>query len=87
MEKWQVWVIFCADRLYINFVKIVLCSFVYQLAMQWQNMLEESFTQHLDTLKSCSSQQQSSTKVRSVKCARCEFYANFILIQVEVRVL
>lgn len=35
---------------------------VDQLAMQWQNMLEESFTQHLDTLKGCSSQQQNSVK-------------------------
>lgn len=35
---------------------------VDQLAMQWQNMLEESFTQHLDTLKGCSSQQQDSVK-------------------------
>ncbi|RMX41272.1 hypothetical protein pdam_00012372, partial [Pocillopora damicornis] len=35
---------------------------ISQLAMQWQNMLEESFTQHLDTLKGCSSQQQNSVQ-------------------------
>jgi len=36
---------------------------VDELAVQWQNMLEESFSQHLVTLKSCSAQQQSSVKV------------------------
>lgn len=36
---------------------------VDELAVQWQNMLEESFSQHLVTLKSCSAQQQSSLKV------------------------
>ncbi|KAL9983099.1 hypothetical protein ACROYT_G005228 [Oculina patagonica] len=35
---------------------------VDELAVQWQNMLEESFTQHLVTLKSCSAQQQNSVK-------------------------
>ena len=43
-----------------------LFDFVYlflQLAVEWQHMLDESFTQHLDTIKSCSAQQQRSVKV------------------------
>lgn len=35
---------------------------VNELAVQWQNMLEDSFSQHLLTLKSSSAQQQSSVK-------------------------
>ena len=46
------------------FVFVSMFLFLFQLAVQWQNMLEESFSQHLVTLKSCSAQQQSSVKVR-----------------------
>ncbi|KAJ7375172.1 Kinesin- protein 11 [Desmophyllum pertusum] len=36
---------------------------VDELAVQWKNMLDESFSEHLVTLKSCSSEQQSAVKV------------------------
>ncbi|XP_073239659.1 kinesin-like protein KIF11 [Porites lutea] len=36
---------------------------VDELAGQWKNMLNESFTQHMDAIKSCSTKQQCSVKV------------------------
>ena len=51
-------------RLFVKIVSLSFRSFLsFQLAGQWKNMLNESFTQHMDAIKSCSTKQQCSVKV------------------------
>ena len=51
-------------RLFVKIVSLSFRSFLsFQLAGQWKNMLNESFTQHMDAIKSCSTKQQFSIKV------------------------
>lgn len=51
-------------RLFVKIVSLSFRSFLsLQLAGQWKNMLNESFTQHMDAIKSCSTKQQCAIKV------------------------
>ena len=66
-------------RLFVKIVSLSFRSFLsFQLAGQWKNMLNESFTQHMDAIKSCSTKQQFSIKVYLRDILHPYLFLNFL---------